>query len=104
MKNDLAGSCVDTHRGVGNGKPKRKQIMSVQSYQIIVKGLPLEAWAARFEETEILPLGQDQCLLRGVFSDQPALHGLLDRIRAVGLELVSVKIIPSSRSDSLDRE
>jgi hypothetical protein len=77
--------------------------MATQSYQIVVKGLPVSAWAARFEEAEILPLGNDQFLLRGVFSDQPALHGLLDRIGAVGLELVSVKFIPSREAGSNER-
>lgn len=74
--------------------------MATQSYQIVVKGLPLEAWAARLEEVQILPLGGEQFLLRVVISDPPALHGLLDRIRAVGLELVSVKSIQSDKEES----
>ena len=77
--------------------------MTTQSYQIVVKGLPLEAWAARLEEVHILPLGSDQFLLRVVLSDQPALHGLLGRIRAVGLELVSVKSIQSDKEESNER-
>jgi hypothetical protein len=77
--------------------------MATQSYQIVVKGLPQAEWAARFEEAEILPLGNDQFLLRGVLSDQPALHGLLDRIGAIGLELVSVKFIPSREAGSNER-
>jgi hypothetical protein len=74
--------------------------MATQSYRIVVKGLRQAEWAAHFEEAEILPLGNDQFLLRGVLSDQPALHGLLDRIGAVGLELVSVKFIPSREAGS----
>jgi hypothetical protein len=77
--------------------------MAAQSYQIVVKGLPQAEWAARFEEAEILPLGNDQFLLQGVLPDQPALHGLLDRIGAVGLELVSVKLIPSGEAGSNER-
>jgi hypothetical protein len=77
--------------------------MAAQNYQIVVKGLPQAAWAARFEEAEIAPLGSDQFLLRGVVSDQPALHGLLDRIGAVGLELVSVKFSPARKVDSHER-
>lgn len=76
--------------------------MATQSYQIVVKGLPLAAWAARFEEVQILPMGSNQFLLSVVLSDQPALHGLLDRIRAVGLELVTVKCIPSDKEESSD--
>lgn len=77
--------------------------MATQSYQIVVKGLPQAQWAARFEDLQILPLGSDQFLLRGVVSDQPALHGLLDRIGAAGLELVSVKSIQSDKEESNER-
>ena len=77
--------------------------MATQSYQLVVKGLPQEAWAAHFEEVQILPLGSDQFLMRMVISDPPALHGLLDRIGAVGLELVSVKSIPSDEEESHER-
>ena len=77
--------------------------MATQSYQIVVKGLPQAEWAARFEEAEIVPLGSDQFLLRGVVSDQPALYGLLGRIGAVGLELVSVKFFPLRKVDSHER-
>ena len=77
--------------------------MATQSYQIVVKGLPQAEWAARFEDAEILTLSSDQFLLRGVVSDQPALHGLLDRIGAVGLELVSVKFIPLRRFNNHER-
>jgi hypothetical protein len=77
--------------------------MAAQSYQIVVKGLPQEAWAARFEEVQILPLGSDQFLLHVVLLDPPALHGLLDRIGAVGLELVSVKSIQPDKEGSNER-
>ena len=77
--------------------------MAAQNYQIVVKGLPLAGWATRFEEVQILPMGSDQFLLRVVLSDPPALHGLLDRIRAVGLELVSVKSIQSDKEESHER-
>ena len=74
--------------------------MATQSYQIVVKGLPQAEWGACFEEAEILPLGSDQYLLRGVVSDQPALHCLLSRIGAVGLDLVSVRFSPARKDDS----
>jgi hypothetical protein len=77
--------------------------MVAQNYKIVVRGLPHSAWAARFEEVEILPLSGDQFLLRVVISDPPALHGLLDRIRAVGLELISVKYFPLDKEESNER-
>ena len=77
--------------------------MTTQNYQIVVKGLPQAVWAARFEEVQILPLGSDQFILHGILLDPPALHSLLDRIGAVGLELVSVKCIPSDKEESHER-
>lgn len=74
--------------------------MADQCFLIVVKGRPQTEWAACFEEVDILTLDNHQYLLRGVFSDQPALHGLLDRIGIVGLELVSVKFIPSVKPGS----
>lgn len=74
--------------------------MTDQCFLIVVKGRPQTEWSACFEEVDILPMGNDQYLLRGVFSDQPALHGLLDRIGTVELELVSVKFIQPDKPDS----
>jgi hypothetical protein len=34
-------------------------------------------------------------VLRGAVADRPALHGVLDRLRADGLELVEVRRLPS---------
>lgn len=65
--------------------------MTVQEYEIRVKGLPEAGWAVRFEDVEILSLGNQEFLLRGMIPDQPALHGLLGRIRATGLALISVR-------------
>ena len=73
--------------------------MAAQSYQIVVRRLAQSAWVARFDEVEILPLGSDQYLLRGIVPDEPALHGLLSRIGAAGLDLVSVKFSPSRKDD-----
>ena len=38
-----------------------------------------------------------QTVLRGAVTDRPALHGLLERIRAGGLELVEVRRLPDRR-------
>lgn len=75
--------------------------MTAQSYQIIVKGQLQPEWAARLEEIEILPLGSQQYVLHCAPMDPPALHGLLDRVRALGLELVSVKVIPVNLNQDL---
>lgn len=68
--------------------------MSQQKYAIRVKGCAGIDWAARFEEVEILPLENEGYLLLGIVPDQPALHGLLGRIRAASLVLISVRLTP----------
>ena len=37
-----------------------------------------------------------ETILRGEVTDQPALHGILDRIQALGLELIEVKRVDDS--------
>lgn len=60
------------------------------SYEIRVKGRLSPAMQAAFEEFEITtePV---ETILHGQVLDQAALHGLLDRIQSLGLELVEVR-------------
>ena len=46
----------------------------------------------QFEEIEIMPLENDEFLLRAAILEQPALHGLLGRVRAAGLVLISIEL------------
>jgi len=58
-------------------------------YQIRVKGILDKRWLRWFEGLEITTSADDQTIIMGEF-DQSALHGLFNRIRDLGLELVSV--------------
>jgi hypothetical protein len=55
-------------------------------YEIRVKGAVGRALAGEFQPLEACT----QTVLRGSLPDQAALHGVLDRIRDLGLELVDV--------------
>jgi hypothetical protein len=59
-------------------------------YEIRVDGVLDDQWADWFGG---LQLGSDgtQTVIIGLFPDQPALHGLLAKIRDLGLGLVSVR-------------
>jgi hypothetical protein len=59
-------------------------------YQITVRGILDDAWSDWFEGLTISREG-DETLLTGPVRDQSALHGLLARIRDLGLPLLSVK-------------
>ena len=64
-------------------------------YEIRVKGLLDEKWSDWFDSFTITPQGDDETLLTGPVADQAALHGLLGKIRDLGLPLLSVKRVES---------
>jgi len=74
-------------------------------YQIGVEGTLDEAWSDWFEGLTVSQQG-DETLLTGPVRDQSALHGLLARIRDLGLPLLSVKRVDerSEKDDSLRNE
>ena len=58
-------------------------------YQIRVKGVLDPCWAGWFEGLTITEQ-EDETVITGPVSDQAALHGLLSKIRDLGLPLVSI--------------
>ncbi len=59
-------------------------------YRIKVKGALDSAWSAWFDDFLILQ-DDDETLLTGTVRDQAALHGLLTRIRDLGLTILLVE-------------
>ncbi len=62
-------------------------------YEICVEGHLGPGWSEWFGGLTVIPLDNGQTLLTGPVADQPALHGLLARIRDLNLRLVSVRRI-----------
>jgi hypothetical protein len=60
-------------------------------YQIRVKGILNEQWSDWFDGLAIAPQACGETLLTGPVRDQAALHGLLAKVRDIGLPLLSVK-------------
>jgi hypothetical protein len=58
-------------------------------YEIVVRGRLSERFGAQFDGVT-LEARPGETALRGVFADQAQLFGLLDRLRDLGIELVSV--------------
>jgi hypothetical protein len=58
-------------------------------YRVIVRGGLGPSFASAFEEFEIARQGGETSLT-GCFADQAQLHGLLDRLRNLGIPIVSV--------------
>ena len=65
--------------------------MSVNSrYEIRVRGILDERWTAWFEDLQVSSDGEET-VIAGPVADQAALHGLLTKVRDLGLFLVSVR-------------
>ena len=66
-------------------------------YEIRVEGVLDHRWAAWFGGLHVETDGT-QTVISGLLTDQPALHGLLTRIRDLGLCLISVRRLPGSEA------
>jgi hypothetical protein len=66
-----------------------------QFYEIRVEGHLGTSWATWFEGLDIRHEENGETVLSGVIVDQTALHGVLMKIRDLGLPLVAVRRVPS---------
>jgi len=65
--------------------------MQVNSrYEIRVQGVLDGRWTAWFEDMHLVSDGS-QTIISGPLADQAALHGALNKVRDLGLVLVSVR-------------
>jgi hypothetical protein len=71
----------------GPGRPGR--------YEIRVDGVLDDHWADWFGGLQVSTDGT-QTVISGSLADQPALHGLLARLRDLGLSLISVRRLDAS--------
>ena len=62
-------------------------------YEIRVLGVLDRHWSGWFDGLQVSSDAPGQTLIAGPVVDQAALHGLLARIRDLGLPLVSVRLI-----------
>lgn len=70
--------------------PSTQRTRKNKTYRIVVRAEIGERFAAAFEGMEV-SVAQGQTIITGEVIDQSHLHGILDRINALGLELVSVQ-------------
>lgn len=63
-------------------------------YEIRVKGHLDTRWAAWFDGLTVSHDSDGTTIIRGPVADQAALHGLLQKVRDLGLPLISVNHIP----------
>ena len=65
-------------------------------YEIRVAGVLDSRWSAWFEGLEVTGEESGQTTIAGPVADQAALHGLLAKVRDLGLKLISVRTIDRS--------
>jgi len=68
-------------------------------YEIRLKGHLDPRWAAWFDGLSLLHESDGTTVIHGPVADQAALHGLLQKVRDVGMPLVSVTRIEPDRSE-----
>ena len=68
-------------------------------YEIRIKGHLDAQWVTWFDGLAITLEEDGDTLLSGPVADQAALHGLLKKVRDVGMPLVSVVQVQSNRSE-----
>ena len=66
-------------------------------YQIKIKGFLDDQWSDWFDGLTITHPGETETLLVGPVRDQGALHGMLAKIRDLGLHLISVERLPAEK-------
>jgi hypothetical protein len=83
----------DTHAPTGSWREGGQ-------YEIRLDGHLDRRWAAWFDGLTLTRHGDGTTTLRGPVVDQAALHGLLQKVRDLGLPLVSVVQVEPTQPDS----
>ena len=84
----------DTHRS-----PETRRELG--QYEIRLKGHLEAGWAACFDGLSLTQESDGTTVIRGSVIDQAALHGLLNRVRDLGLPLIAVTQISSQNPPHL---
>jgi hypothetical protein len=61
------------------------------TYEIRVEGILDECWAAWFDGLQVTSQADGVTTIAGAVVDQAALHGVLAKVRDLGLPLISVR-------------
>ena len=70
-------------------------VPAVTRYEIRIEGQLAPRWSAWFDGLSITAEADGTTAITGPVVDQAALHGLLQKLRDVGLPLVSVTALPT---------
>jgi hypothetical protein len=77
-------------------------ILEKATYQITVEGLLDTQWSDWFEGWTVNPQEDGTTILTSSLIDQAALHGVLKKVRDLGMPLVSVRPLVHGQADTPD--
>ena len=77
--------------------------MAYDIYRITIKGHLDSEWSDWFDGLTITPVNNGETILTGPIVDQTALHGVLIKIRDLGLPLLSLVCIEPERESESTR-
>ncbi len=80
---------------LSNSAPAADRVPA-QQYEIRVKGHLGARWSAWFDGMSLTNEDDGTTVIRGALVDQAALHGLLQKLRDVGIPLISLTQLPSN--------
>jgi hypothetical protein len=69
-------------------------------YEIRLRGRLDTRWATWFDGLSLTHEGDGTTVIHGHVADQAALHGLLQKVRDIGLPLVSVRYVEPDQPDA----
>lgn len=72
-------------------------------YEITVQGHLGNQWSAWFDGFDVITRTDGTTVLRGFVTDQSALHGLLTKVRDLGLTLIAVTRVSHRHIDQPER-
>ena len=81
--------------------PATEQPCDPEFYEIRIRGHLADRWAGWFEGLTITLEDSGDTLLSGPVVDQAALHGLLRKVRDLGMPLLSVIRVESNQADPI---
>ncbi len=73
-------------------------------YQIRIKGHLGPRWSGWFEGMTITPEENGDTFVTGTVVDQAALHGVLKKVRDLGLPLLSIVSVEPKQHDAADAQ
>ena len=90
----------ERYKGMSNELEPKTNSDQPMVYQIRIKGFLSREWTDWFEGLTITLEDNGDTLLTGPVIDQAALHGLLKKVRDLGMPLVSVCPVESGQADA----